>query len=302
MPFECFTKCYNAIQSTLDYGAAVYGTNSYSCLEAVQNRACRYYLGLGKYAPNLAINGDMGWDTPQNKQWICVIRKWCRMINMDNTRLTKILFLSCFEQSNSRCRTWFYRVTQFLCSIDHQYICHTDTVHIRSVLASVKTKLKSLHEVQWRDKLNSDVAKRGASYGGNKLRTYRTFKQSYSTEPYVRIITHKRYRSAYAKFRCGVAPIKLETCRYGLNRVPVEERLCEDCGVIEDEFHVLMVCPTYNDIRHDTVNSICTLSNQFTELSLENQFIQIMSDPMYYKIVSKFLYSILNKRRYIQFL
>ena len=43
--------------------------------------------------------------------------------------------------------------------------------------------------------------------GGNKLRTYRRFKESYSTELYVKIITQKKYRSAYSKFRCGVAPI-----------------------------------------------------------------------------------------------
>ena len=37
------------------------------------------------------------------------------------------------------------------------------------------------------------------------------------TEPYVCITVPKKYRSAYAKFRCGVAPIKLETCRYGIS-------------------------------------------------------------------------------------
>ena len=73
-------------------------------------------------------------------------------------------------------------------------------------------------------------------------------------EQYVTIITRKCYRSAYAKFRCGVAPIKIETCRYGLNRVPVEQRLCNECNLIEDEFHVLMVCNRYISIRNDAMN------------------------------------------------
>ena len=30
------------------------------------------------------------------------------------------------------------------------------------------------------------------------------------------IIIATKHKSAYAKFRCGVAPIKIETCRYGL--------------------------------------------------------------------------------------
>ena len=43
--------------------------------------------------------------------------------------------------------------------------------------------------------------------------------------PYVRIIAQRKFRSAYAKFRCGAAPINIElcTCRYGLARIPVEE-------------------------------------------------------------------------------
>ena len=51
----------------LNYGAPIYGTSTFSCIDAVHNRACRYmyFLGLGKYAPNTAINGDMGWSMPQ---------------------------------------------------------------------------------------------------------------------------------------------------------------------------------------------------------------------------------------------
>ena len=45
MPYDCFTKCYNAelvVQATIDYSAAVWGTKSVTCVNAIQNRACRY--------------------------------------------------------------------------------------------------------------------------------------------------------------------------------------------------------------------------------------------------------------------
>ena len=45
MPFECFTQCCSAtVQSIIDYSAAIWGTKSMSCINAVQNRACRYFL------------------------------------------------------------------------------------------------------------------------------------------------------------------------------------------------------------------------------------------------------------------
>ncbi len=302
MPFVCYTKCYDAIvQATLNYGAPVYGTNSYSCVEAIQNRACRYFLGLGKYAPNPAINGDMGWSMPQHKQWICVIRQWCKMLRMADSKLTKKIFNACLAQSHSKCRTWFHRVKQFLISIDHEYVYTGILFNTRSVLASVDAELKTVSAQKSREKLNTDTAVRGEAFGGNKLRTYRKLKQTYSTEQYVCVITHKRYRSAYAKFRCGVAPLKIETCRYGLNRLPVEQRLCEQCGVVEDEFHVLMVCAIFDDIRCKVLEDIGNITEGFSNLSLDEQFIQIMSNPQYFKIVSKAMYNILNKKRYIQF-
>ena len=61
MPFECFTQCYGAtVQSIIDFSAAIWGTKSMSCINAVQNRACRYFSYF-RYTPNAAINGEMGW-------------------------------------------------------------------------------------------------------------------------------------------------------------------------------------------------------------------------------------------------
>ena len=52
MTFECSTKCYDAAvqaRCTIDYSAPLWGTQSISCINAVQNRAYRYFLALGRY-------------------------------------------------------------------------------------------------------------------------------------------------------------------------------------------------------------------------------------------------------------
>lgn len=298
MPFNCFMRCYDAcVQATINYSAAIWGTRSFSCINAVQNRACRYFLGLGKYAPNVANNGDMGWTTPEHKQWMCVIRIWCRLINMAPHLLTKCIFVEYLEASSYRCKTWFYRVKTFLNEIGFENIYNSQRLVVRNVLGMIDTTLHTYYQRVWSEKLNSDVAVRGATAGGNKLRTYRQFKTTYATEQYVSIITHKKYRSAYAKFRCGVAPLKIETGRYGLNRVPVHERLCERCNIIEDEYHVIMQCSNYEDIRYDMFTELCNIDIGFNTITNQQQFIQIMSNPHFYKVVSKAMYSILNIKR-----
>ena len=78
------------------------------------------------------------------------------------------------------------------------------------------------------EKINAPVTVRGEMFGGNNLRNY---KNKFTTEQ------HKD-KSAYAKFRCGVAPLTIGTNRYKVNRVSVEERLCGACNGVEDEFYV----------------------------------------------------------------
>jgi hypothetical protein len=55
-----------------------------------------------------------------------------------------------------------------------------------------------------------------------------------------------------AKFRCGVAPLRVETGRY--ERKAVHERTCLYCiNCVEDEFHILMRCPLYADLRQKKI-------------------------------------------------
>ena len=50
--------------------------------------------------------------------------------------------------------------------------------------------------------------------GRNKLRKYKLFKSEYGVENCCKVLVPFKDRSAFAKFRFGVAPIRLETDRY----------------------------------------------------------------------------------------
>ena len=73
---------------------------------------------------------------------------------------------------------------------------------------------------------------------GNKLRKYQLFKSSCETEKFCQMIMPQSHRSAFAKFRSGVAPLRIETGRY--EGLCINDRTCPFCkNCSEDEFHVL---------------------------------------------------------------
>ena len=101
---------------------------------------------------------------------------------------------------------------------------------------------------------NVEIAYINANYD------HTTFKNTYITEPYVHIIMQKKFRSAYAKFRCGVAPINIELCRNGLARIHVEERECSHYKEVEDEPIDLMHCSLYDNLRNELTLSVIILT------------------------------------------
>ena len=77
----------------LSHGAAIWWIKEYSAISTVQHKACRFFLGVGKYTPNPAVNGDMGWTPAHAKQIKPVLCHWFRLSHMDNDRLNKRIFL-----------------------------------------------------------------------------------------------------------------------------------------------------------------------------------------------------------------
>ena len=110
MPYEVFTGLYdNMVWSTISYGAAIWGTKEFSAINAVQNRAIRFFLGVGRYTPNVAVGGEMGWVPAVVKQWKNVLGHWFRLNAMDDNRINKKVFNWSFSLKQ-RNKNWCFQV------------------------------------------------------------------------------------------------------------------------------------------------------------------------------------------------
>ena len=108
-PFECFTKlCDSMVWPIIEYGSSIWETCKRSCIEAVQNRACRYFMAVGKYTPNIAVQGDMGSMPTSVKIWKSLGSRWVRLRDIDDYRLNKRIFKGCVKRGENRCKNWFY--------------------------------------------------------------------------------------------------------------------------------------------------------------------------------------------------
>ncbi|XP_063415978.1 uncharacterized protein LOC134697626 [Mytilus trossulus] len=85
-----FSKLYDTmVWSVISYGAGIWGTRDFSCINAVQNRAMRFFMGIGKYTPNDAIAGDMGWKPPCNRSSFAKFRSGVAPLKLETGRYEK---------------------------------------------------------------------------------------------------------------------------------------------------------------------------------------------------------------------
>ncbi len=149
MSFICYSKLYDSlVQPVISYGAAIWGTKDYACISAVQNRACRYYMRLGKSAPNIALEGDTGWVHPSHRICKCVTRQWCRSVNMCESRVNKrVLKWAC---NLNKANTWCSYVENFY---RNRHIAHYAdikmNVNFKQMMQDIDNVLYAHHRSVW---------------------------------------------------------------------------------------------------------------------------------------------------------
>jgi hypothetical protein len=148
VPYDCFTYLYDSlVQPIIDYGSAIWGHKEFSCIKSVQFRACRFFMKVGRYTPNSAVMGDMGWSTPQHRIYVNIIRQWCRLSHLPETRLNHRTFAWAISDAMDGCRTPVKSVITFLESVQVNCVNSLQCVQ-QQALTDLGCKLSSyFHDV-----------------------------------------------------------------------------------------------------------------------------------------------------------
>ena len=83
------------------------------------------------------------------------------------------------------------------------------------------------------------------------LLLYKEVKPEVGYADYLNIFCTRILRNAFARLRLSSHTLRIETGRYSRARLERHERVCQICDSsdIEDEYHFILICPTYTNIR-----------------------------------------------------
>lgn len=102
-------------EPVLYYASGIWGINRYKEVEAVQNRACRLFLGASKNVPNLSLRGDVAWlEFNKRKAKVRGMSVKCRLSSAENDRILYKLH----SASLNTPRSWETRLKKLINDLD----------------------------------------------------------------------------------------------------------------------------------------------------------------------------------------
>ena len=113
--YKTYTKMFDtSVVPILNYGSEIWGYGTFTNCDKIFNRAMRYFMGVHRFAPTAAIQGDMGWVSLKYRRYINVLRFWNRLVRMDDSRLVKRIFLESYmEEANNWCTDVYHLAELF---------------------------------------------------------------------------------------------------------------------------------------------------------------------------------------------
>ena len=270
----------------MEYSSGVWGYKQYDRLDTVHNRAMRAFLGVHRFTSVPAISGDMAWLKPKFKRHIEIIRYWLRLTSMDDTRLTKRVYL--WDKSLKK-GTWSKDVEQILRESILAHLICDEPLNVMSktdIIKNVEKNLFSKQATHW----ERDVELQ------SKLRFYRIFKEELSVEKFVTINLPISHRSILSQLRYGILPLKVETGRY--SNMPLNDRICQFCtmNVVESELHFLFYCPLCQVPRETFHTSMNTLFPNFDLLSDKEKLKNLFSQSNFIRKFASYVDNCYRKR------
>ncbi len=107
----------------------------------------------------------------------------------------------------------------------------------------------------------------------------------------------KEVQECFTKFRCVVAPIRIETGRY--EGMEEKDRICFLCdhNIIESKYHVIMSFPVYNELCGELFNHAAQFQHHFNNLNDYDKFVLLFSATDICFYTAKTCFNILTVRR-----
>ena len=224
----------------LNYCSELWGYVKAQDVERVHTMFLKRVLGVKRSASNDLVYSETGRLPLVVSRQFSMLKYWVKLLKTDNC-IMRNLYINLHDAcSKNNVSNWLSEVRTILISIGMNDVWQKQTVENEKLFLFIaKQNLKDLAY----QKIDSYID------NSNKCLIYKYIPKQRLLQQYLVKNISPKCRNIITKFRISAHKLSIETGRF--NAVAREDRKCSKCNLndLEDEFHFILKCPYYNDIR-----------------------------------------------------
>ena len=226
----------------LSYGSEVWGLYRSPQLERVHISFCKELLGVRRQTQNSFIYGELVRPPLYVRHSVNVIRFWLKIVTMQSIRFVKIMYDKlCSELERSpNTKSWVSLIRNMLQNSGfHEVWINQGVGDIDIFIRIFRQRVTDIYMQKWSSELTDST----------RARTY-VLISSFSFQSYIDDVNIDKYRMSLSRLRMSAHRLQVEAGRWHKPMaIPYVERKCIHCRVLEDEFHFVLECKLYEDVR-----------------------------------------------------
>ena len=283
--------------------------------EKLNQKCCRMILSVNKKTSRLALLGELG---RYSILISCLTQCLNYKLSLLTSKTTSDLLGHVMTEMSVMCEgghdTWLTRVNKIEKFLNLPKLRR----FTKSTGKQLSSVLKSKFDIHWLGKVKTP--KLGPdNIDHNKLRTYRTFKASFTREPYMDLVRNRNQRSFLTRLRVSSHNLAIERGRYTRPITPIDQRTCSYCkpppthppppctpaappwcppprGTSsthqpDTDFHFLLECPTFNVESNCLLGKMSSIEPDFPSLIGNDKFVKLLcpTDAQMAKLSNKLI-------------
>ena len=250
LPFDIQIEMFDKIiKPILLYGSEVWGFGNIDMLEKVQLQFYKYIFNLKKSTPSYMIYGETGTLPLSVNIKNRLISFWARIIQntIEDATLklsTKIYLIIYDLYLNNQIKSkWLDSIRHYLCTSGYSGIWYCQSFNNpKWLIKSSFQKLKDMFIQSWQADINQTSSTNLYKYTKNH------FTRAYYLDKLPGNLCKNLIRFFTRNHR-----LPIEIGRW--QNTPIHERKCTHCNDLGDEFHYLFVCPIFDYVREQYIDS-----------------------------------------------
>ena len=230
------------VSPVLNYCSEIWGYMKAQEVEKIHTMFLKRLLGVKRSTSNDMVYCETGRLPLIVNRKFNMLKYWLKLTRTENCILKNIYEFTLKSCNQHNIKNWLIEIREILFSIGMVDVWRQQKVENEKLfLYLARQSLKDLAQ----QKIDSYID------NSNKCILYKhVLKNDRLVQPYLNQGIPAKYKKYISKFRLSAHSLNVETGRY--DSTIRENRLCTKCNLadIEDEYHFILKCPYYTDIRN----------------------------------------------------